>query len=158
MIGRIDDDELPAYYGACDVFCLSSIQKTEAFGIVQIEAMSCGKPVVATKIPQSGVSWVNADGVSGINVLPEDAHALADAIKTITADEATYKKYVAGANRRYNELFTKERMIENFNSFDFTLAEEEMQIIAGLDTGKSPIYDDMDLEVTKYIGLHKIHD
>lgn len=52
----------------------------------------------------------------------------------------------------------KERMIENFNSFDFTLAEEEMQIIAGLDTGKSPIYDDMDLEVTKYIGLHKIHD
>lgn len=113
LIGRIGDDELPAYYGACDVFCLSSIQRTEAFGIVQIEAMSCGKPVVATKIPQSGVSWVNADGVSGINVVPEDAQALADAIKTITADEATYKKYVVGANRRYNELFTKERMIEN---------------------------------------------
>lgn len=52
----------------------------------------------------------------------------------------------------------KERMIENFNSFDFTLTDEEMQTIASLDTGKSPIYDDMDLEVTKYIGLHKIHD
>ena len=52
----------------------------------------------------------------------------------------------------------KDRMIENFNSFDFTLSEDEMQAIAKLDTGKSPIYDDMDLEVTKFIGLHKIHD
>lgn len=52
----------------------------------------------------------------------------------------------------------KDRMIENFNSFDFTLSEDEMQAIAKLDTGKSPIYDDMDLEITKFIGLHKIHD
>ena len=52
----------------------------------------------------------------------------------------------------------KERMIENFNSFDFTLTDDEMQAIAALDTGKSPIYDDMDLNVTRFIGLHKIHD
>lgn len=51
LLGRIPDGDLPAYYGACDVFCLSSVQRTEAFGIVQIEAMSCGKPVVATRIP-----------------------------------------------------------------------------------------------------------
>ena len=52
----------------------------------------------------------------------------------------------------------KERMIENFSICDFTLTEQEMQAIAGLDTGKSPIYDDMDLATTKYIGTHKIHD
>ena len=52
----------------------------------------------------------------------------------------------------------KERMIENFSIFDFTLTEQEMQAIAGLDTGKSPIYDDMDLPTVKGIGLHKIHD
>ena len=49
-------------------------------------------------------------------------------------------------------------MIENFSIFDFTLTEQEMQAIAGLDTGKSPIYDDMDLPTVKGIGLHKIHD
>ena len=52
----------------------------------------------------------------------------------------------------------KGRMIENFNILDFTLTEKEMDAIAGLETGKSPIYDDMDLTTTKYIGTHKIHD
>ena len=52
----------------------------------------------------------------------------------------------------------KERMAENLAIFDFTLTGGEMQAIAGLDTGKSPIYDDMDLETVKGIGLHKIHD
>ncbi|MDO5352787.1 MAG: aldo/keto reductase [Succinatimonas sp.] len=52
----------------------------------------------------------------------------------------------------------KDRMIENFNIFDFTLSEEEMAAIALLETGKSPIYDDMDLATVKAIGLHTIHD
>ena len=112
LLGRVSDENLPAYYGACDVFCLSSIQKTEAFGIVQIEAMSCGKPVVATNIPQSGVAWVNAHGVSGLNVKPGNAQALAQAIETITENEDIYARYSAGAKARYHELFTKEKMIE----------------------------------------------
>lgn len=52
----------------------------------------------------------------------------------------------------------KERMIENFNILDFTLSDEEMAAIALLETGKSPIYDDMDLPTVKGIGLHKIHE
>ena len=51
-----------------------------------------------------------------------------------------------------------ERMVENFNILDFSLAGEEMTAIAALETGKSPIYDDMDLQIVKGIGLHKIHD
>lgn len=113
LLGRVSDEELPAYYGACDVFCLSSVQKTEAFGIVQIEAMSCGKPVIATNIPQSGVAWVNAHGESGVNVAPGDARGLAAAIKAVVEDEAAYRKYAAGAKKRYLELFTKEQMIDN---------------------------------------------
>ena len=112
LLGRLSDEELPAYYGACDVFCLSSVQKTEAFGIVQIEAMSCGKPVIATNIPQSGVAWVNKHGVSGINVTPGEPKELAAAIREITQNGDTYKAYSEGAEERYKEVFTKESMIE----------------------------------------------
>lgn len=52
----------------------------------------------------------------------------------------------------------KERMAENLDIFGFTLSEQEMNAIAGLETGRSPIYDDMDLATTKYIGTHRIHD
>lgn len=52
----------------------------------------------------------------------------------------------------------KERMIENLNIFDFTLTAAEMAAIARLDTGKSPIYDDMDLATTRFIGTHRIHE
>lgn len=52
----------------------------------------------------------------------------------------------------------KERMAENFSIYDFTLSGKEMEAIARLDTGRSPIYDDMDLPTVKGIGLHKIHD
>ena len=113
LLGRIPDEELPTYYRACTLFCLSSIQKTEAFGIVQIEAMSCGKPVVSTCIPHSGVAWVNEHGVSGLNVTPKDAKALADAIRTIADDELAYRKFSAGAEKRYREMFTKDKMINN---------------------------------------------
>ena len=113
LLGRVSDGDLPAYYGACELFCLSSVQKTEAFGIVQIEAMSCGKPIVATTIPQSGVAWVNAHGVSGLNVVPENAKELALAIQAILNDQVTYNGYSQRAAQRYHDIFTRDKMIES---------------------------------------------
>lgn len=127
LLGHVSDEELPSYYGACDVFCLSSVQKTEAFGIVQIEAMSCGKPVVATKIPHSGVSWVNAHEESGINVVPGDAYALAKAIETIAENGAAYDRYSEGALNRYQKLFTKEKMIAKCKELYDGLMKETKQ-------------------------------
>ncbi len=111
LLGRISDEDLPAYYGACDVYCLSSIMKTEAFAIVQIEAMSCGKPVVSCNIEGSGVPWVNKDGESGLVVEPENGKALADAISRITTNTALYQKLSQGARQRFAELFTEDKMI-----------------------------------------------
>ena len=129
LLGRVSDSDLPAYYGACDVFCLSSVQKTEAFGIVQIEAMSCGKPVIATNIPQSGVSWVNRHGASGLNVPPGNAPELAKAIETVTEDGTTYRKYSDGAARRYRDLFTKEDMIKKcLNIYDTVMKNETVSL------------------------------
>lgn len=112
LLGRISDEELPNYYRAADIYCLSSIQKTEAFAIVQIEAMSCSRPVVATNIPGSGVQWVNADDVSGLNVPICDGQALANAIQKIVDDPILYEKYSSGAYQRFNSLFTRDRMID----------------------------------------------
>ena len=112
MLGRISDAELPSYYGACDLYCLPSIMKTEAFAIVQIEAMSCGKPIVATKIPESGVSWVNKDGVSGLNVPIENGEALANAIHGVLSNDVLYQKLSQGAKERFSHLFSKEKMVE----------------------------------------------
>ena len=67
--------------------------------------------MVATQIPGSGVSWVNEDGVSGINVEACDGKAIAEAIRRITRDEKTWKRYCDGASKRFREMFTKERMI-----------------------------------------------
>lgn len=125
LLGRISEEELPDYYGACKVFCLSSVQKTEAFGIVQIEAMSCGKPVVATNIPQSGVSWVNKNGFSGLNVEPGNSKELAEAIISITSDEKVYSTYSKNAKQRYKEMFTKSSMINKCSDFYFRLWREQ---------------------------------
>lgn len=113
LLGFIDENVLPALYHACDIFCLSSIQKTEAFGIAQIEAMSCAKPVIATNIPGSGVSWVNANGVSGLNVEPGNAREMANAIIKVLSDENVYRSFSENSYRRYRSMFTEEKMIDN---------------------------------------------
>lgn len=111
LLGWISDEEKAAWLRKCNVFCLSSIWKTEAFAIVQIEAMSCGRPVVATIIPGSGVSWVNEHGVSGLNVPAENPEALAEAVMAICSDDETYGRYASGAFRRYESHFTLSGMI-----------------------------------------------
>ena len=113
LAGYLTDGETAAYYGACEMYCLSSVSRTEAFAIVQVEAMSCGKPVVATEIEGSGVSWVNADGVSGLNVPPRDGRALASAITKICTDREEYGKYCARARERFETMFERKEMINN---------------------------------------------
>jgi glycosyltransferase involved in cell wall biosynthesis len=112
LIGFVADADLADYYGACDIFCLSSTLKTEAFAIVQIEAMSSAKPVISTDIPGSGVSWVNADEESGLVVPIENSRSLAEAILNIAGNDEKYASLSAGSLRRYQQLFTRNKMID----------------------------------------------
>ena len=80
FVGNVDTTELSALYNACDLLVLPSITRAEAFGMVQLEAMSCRKAVISTDLP-SGVPWVNQHLVTGLVVPPGDAQALAAAIK-----------------------------------------------------------------------------
>lgn len=110
--GYMSDSQVRGMYNSCSLFVLPSVMKTEAFGIVQIEAMSCGKPVVATRIPGSGTAWVNEDGVSGINVDICDPQGLADAIVAVCSDPQRYSLFCRAARERFENCFTLSKMID----------------------------------------------
>jgi glycosyltransferase involved in cell wall biosynthesis len=106
LLGQLSSDEVLNYMSACDVYCLPSVSKTEAFGIVQIEAMRAGRPIVSTRLHGSGIDWVNQDGITGLTVPPEDEHALATALDRILGDPATLKRLGTAGRRRYEQHFT----------------------------------------------------
>jgi rhamnosyl/mannosyltransferase len=87
LAGRVSESDLVAYYHACDVFCLPSVTIAEAFGMVLLEAMACGKPLVTTALP-TGVSAVNRDGRTGLAVPPGDAGALHEALRALLSEPA----------------------------------------------------------------------
>jgi rhamnosyl/mannosyltransferase len=113
--GTVPEDDLPAYYQACDLFVLPSIAVTEAFGIVQIEAMAAGAPVVSTNLP-TGVPWVNQHEVTGLVVPPGDVDALAHAMRSLLEDPVRRETLGAHASRRADEVFSRERMIASFRT------------------------------------------
>ena len=112
LVGRLSDEDVNAYFEACDIFALSSIMKTEAFAIVQIEAMAFSKPIISCDIEGSGVSWVNKDGVSGVVVPTRNEKALADGICKVLSDKQYYDSLCVSSHERFEELFKIEKMID----------------------------------------------
>jgi rhamnosyl/mannosyltransferase len=111
FLGSVDDDTLSAWYGACDMFVLPSVTRAEAFGLVQVEAMARARPVISTRLA-TGVPWVNLDGVTGLTVPPGDVSALRTALQKLAADRELRRTLGTGARRRYDEEFSRPRMIE----------------------------------------------
>ncbi len=82
--GKVPYSTLPTYYAACDLFCLPSVTRLEAFGIVVLEAMSTAKPVLISSIP--GVRELITEGVEGLHGEPVNPRDLAAKIKMILSD------------------------------------------------------------------------
>ncbi len=112
--GAVDDDDLPAYYQAADVFCLPASERSEAFGLVQVEALSAGLPIVSTELG-TGTSYVNQHNESGLVVPPRAAEALTGALVRMVRDDELRHTLAAGARKRA-KAFTAERMLQDIDA------------------------------------------
>jgi glycosyltransferase involved in cell wall biosynthesis len=109
--GAVSDDRLKAYYQACDLFVLPASHRSEAFGVVQVEAMACGKPLVSTELG-TGTSYVNVDGQTGLVVPPRDPDALARAINRLLGDDQLRSRMGEAARKRAWQEFSHETMLD----------------------------------------------
>lgn len=105
LLGEADDETLVRLMASCDVFCLPSRERTEAFGIVLMEAMRYGKPLVVSELPGSGVNWVARNGQNAIVVPARDPAAWRAALTMLAGSPA--KRQLLGhlGHERYAREF-----------------------------------------------------
>ncbi len=111
LAGDVPAEDLPGYYRAADVFVLSSIDRSEALGLAMIEAMLCGVPAISTRLG-TGTSFVNQDGVTGLEVAPSDHQELARAIQWILGNPDSAKRMGAAARERAR-MFSESAMVDH---------------------------------------------
>lgn len=121
FLGRISQENLPKLYAACDVFVLPSVSRLEAFGIVALEAMATGKPVVVADIP--GVREVIEDGKEGLLADPVNPRDLAGKIHGLLENPTLRKEMGQRGREKVLALFTVERVTDQLLSvYDSVLA------------------------------------
>ena len=115
FFGAVSDALLAGLLKACDLFVLPSVSPNEAFGLVQVEAMACGKAVISCRL-ESGVPFVNQDGVTGFVVTPGDAGALATAIRKLAGDRELRVAMGRAGKERAHKEFAEEQMLARYSA------------------------------------------
>ena len=121
LLGKVD--EVRPYFLGCEFFVLPSNSALEGFGIVQIEAMALGKPVVSSDLP-TGVTYVNRDGETGLTFPVGDSDAFAAACNLLLEDETLRSRLGAYAKTRTREKFSYSAMADQAVSFFRNLCGE----------------------------------
>lgn len=109
MLGEVSREKVVTALRRCDVFCLPSIARSEAFGIATAEAMACGKPAVVCDLG-NGVNYLNIDGVTSLVVPPGDEDALADAIDTLARNASLRARMGRAGSARVRSEFAVDAM------------------------------------------------
>lgn len=108
--GEIDDDHLPDYYREADLFVLPSNARSEAYGIVLLEAMASGLPCITTELG-TGTSWIVQHGGTGLVVPPQNSLALAEAINKLRVNEKLRRQFAEAGLARVRTEFSQEVMV-----------------------------------------------
>lgn len=111
FLGALPDARLRSLYKCARFLVLPSVAPSEAFGMVQLEAMAASRPVISTDL-ESGVPYVNQHGTTGLIVAPGDPQALAAAMKTLIDDPEYARVLGEAAERRVLAEFHVERVID----------------------------------------------
>lgn len=122
--GSISDDEMVECIHSCDALVLPSIIKSEAFGLVQLEAMVFEKPVINTNLP-SGVPHVSIDKETGLTVEPGSVKQLAVAMQWLVDHEDERKIMGKKGRQRVKKYFTTADMLDNIEKLYKELLEVE---------------------------------
>ena len=116
FVGYIDDSELPVYYASCDLFVLPSVKTkegdTEGLGVVLLEAMASGTPVIGSDI--GGIKDIIEDGTNGLLAKPQDPEDLAEKIIKLLKDSELRHKLSEEGMKTIKEKFSWEIVAKKF--------------------------------------------
>ena len=112
FLGELSDEDVVNHLQACDVFVLPSIFRSEAFGIVLLEAMACGKPLISTELG-TGTSFVNQHQETGLVVPPNDVNTLAGAINYLFVNTEIRERFGRASKERVEKYFCLDKMVED---------------------------------------------
>jgi len=111
ILPEVNEETLRSFYEACDIFVLPSVEKSETYGIVQIEAMACGKPVICTEL-KTGTTFINQHATTGLVVPPRNSKALAEAINNLANNVSLRDELGKNARHRALNELTAEKMVD----------------------------------------------
>ena len=113
--GNVSDEVLQHWYQWCDCICLPSIERTEAFGMVIIEAARQGKPAIVTDVSGSGMSWVVQHNLTGWVVPAADSQVLAVQLKLLSEQSELLQQAGCMAHKRFIADFSIEQVSRQLN-------------------------------------------
>jgi len=121
FLGAVTEEDKMCLLQLARGFVFPSHLRSEAFGMSLVEAAMCGKPMVSCEIG-TGTSFINEDGVTGHAVAPEDPEALRNAMHRLMDDPVTAQAMGRAARRRFEALFTAQRMAGAYHALYRELA------------------------------------
>jgi glycosyltransferase involved in cell wall biosynthesis len=114
FVKEADDYQVQMMMSECKALVLPSVLESEAFGMVQVEAMAFGKPIINTNL-ESGVPWVARNGIEAMTVEPNDVKALSKALHEINVDSDLGARLGENAVQRWKQEFTLSKMVESLD-------------------------------------------